>query len=332
MNKKLIAAAVAAGLAVPAAAQAGVTPYAQVQFEIANIDNGTTSAISVTDQQRGRVGLKGSEDLGDGLKAFAKVEVDIEGGNRDGEFGSTSRTDSNGDTYTVRNAFRIREVNAGLKGSFGEVSIGTVKSAYKYTGGVKYDPFVTTTLEARGNGGMTGGIWGHNGFLSDAITYKNKFDNLTFWVTYSPDERDEDGDGQSDDGEMSASLKYSGKGFEVFVATVDNNRSLSSYDSTKFGGQWKGGAHKVSAQIESTSSGATDIDTYFVGYNYKFDKNIFVAQIGNSDNSTTSTDYMTIGLIHKYSKKTRLFVGYRSSDPDTGNESTSTSVGLRVDF
>lgn len=42
-----------------------------------------------------------------------------------------------------------RDLMVGLKGGFGTLELGSLKSAYKYGGGVKYDPFVATMLEAR---------------------------------------------------------------------------------------------------------------------------------------------------------------------------------------
>jgi predicted porin len=342
MNKKLIAAAVAAGLAAPMAAQADATAYAQVQFEIANIDNGTNSNTYVTDQQRGRIGVKGDHDLGNGMKSFAMAEFDFEGGNRDAEFGNVSgpvavTTGGGSATLTQRHALRVREINAGIKGSFGTVMIGTMKSAYKYTGGVKYDPFVTTTLEARGNGGMTGTIWGQNGFLSNAVAYKNKFGAVGLWITYSPDDTDRNNDGQSDAGEYSAALKFSGGSFEAFVAAVDNGYSDAgggTYDSTKVGGQWKAGPHKISAQYEMSSRNNVDTDTYFVGYQMKMGKNSLVAQLGNNDpdGPNNDEDYYALGVIHKFNKQTRVFAGYRSTSPAVGNDETSLSVGFRVDI
>jgi predicted porin len=301
--------------------------------------------------------VKGSHDLGGGMKSFAKAEFDFEGGNRDAEFGSTSRTTGatgtgigpvpttgtgpsvtlgHAHSYTVRNALRVREINAGIKGSFGTVTIGTMKSAYKYTGGVKYDPFVTTTLEARGNGGMQGTIWGQNGFLSNAIAYQNKFGAVDFWVTYNPDDTDRNGDGEGDDGEYSAALTFGGDNFEAFVSAVDNGYSDAggnTYDATKVGGQWKAGPHKISAQYEMSSRNNVDTDTYFVGYQMKMGKNTLVAQLGSADTDgvADSTDYYALGAIHKFNKQTRVFAGYRSTDFGATDES-SLSVGLRVDI
>ena len=67
MNKKLLAAAVAAGLAAPMAANAGVTVYGLAQLEIADIEtNGGNSTTNMIDSKNSRVGVKWTEDLGGG--------------------------------------------------------------------------------------------------------------------------------------------------------------------------------------------------------------------------------------------------------------------------
>ncbi|MDH5408490.1 MAG: porin, partial [Gammaproteobacteria bacterium] len=234
MNKKLIALAVGAAMA-PMAAQAEITPYAHIQFELANIDDGTDTSMRITDRERGRIGVKGNHDVGGGMKAFATAEFDFVGGNDDSEFGDAVDTDDNGDEVKVRgNALRVREISAGVKGGFGQVEIGTLKSAYKYTGGVKYDPFVTTTLEARGAYGMSGGkdfggAMGHNAFVNNAIGYKNKAGALSFWLTYSPDDSDTDNDNQGDDGQMTYAVKFAGGNFEAFLSGVDRGTSKADY-------------------------------------------------------------------------------------------------------
>ena len=346
MNKKLIALAVGAAMA-PMAAQAETTAYSHIQFELANIDNGTDSAMSVTDRERGRIGLKGSEDIGGGMKAIGLVEFDFEGGNRDSEFGgnkTTSQTTTVGAgtlahshdvTTSTRNALRIREVMAGIKGSFGEVQIGTLKSAYKYTGGVKYDPFVTTTLEARGNYGMSGGAMGHNAFINNALGYKNKFGAVNVWVTYSLDETDTDNDGQGDDGQMTYGLKFGGGNFEAFLSGVDRGTSKADYSSNKLGGKFKMGNMALLGQYEMTDLNGTDRTNLFLGFQMNMGKNQIVAQYGvqevddSVDNDNDGT-YLTVGLIHKFSKNARAFVGYKSEEGEGTREETVTSVGLRV--
>jgi len=330
MNKKLIALAVAAGMAAPIAAQAEITTYAHVQFEVTDTDvDGSDSTTRVTDNQRGRFGVKGGHDLGGGLKSFAVAEFDFEGGANDAEFGNNS----NGN---ARAAFRVREINAGLKGGFGKIALGTIRSAYKYAGGVKYDPFVTTQLEARGVG-MEGGADGHNAFLNNGFAYSNKFGMAKLAVTYSLDDTDRDADGNGDDGEMSAALTFGNKKWEAGIAMYDEGNSVSagSQENMKLFGKMKFGAHTVLGQYEDNDTGnGGDREYIWLGYQLKMGKGMLNAQYATFDaTGANDHDMMTVGYIHKFNKKTRVFAGYQTVDFDAANSDTDQiSFGVRVDI
>ena len=100
MNKKLIAVAIAAAVAAPAAMAGDTTMYGKVHMSI----NNSNDAWYVSDHAA-RWGVKGSEDLGNGLKAIFKYEVsyDVDEG---GAFGS------------ARNSY------LGLAGGFGTFLVG----------------------------------------------------------------------------------------------------------------------------------------------------------------------------------------------------------------
>jgi hypothetical protein len=206
--------------------------------------------------------------------------------------------------------------------------MGNLKSPYKYTGGVKYDPFVATSLQARRNGGMTGGALGHNGFVNELVAYASPKGPVTASVGYGPSE---------DDGLVVLDVKYSAGGVEAFVAYLDAGDRLvtalmpnAEYSATKIGGQWKSGAHKISGQYEMTDDGTTEPTVLFLGYQMKMGKNTFALQYGDTDHDTSAdnTTYVALGVIHKMSKTTRVFGGYR----DTSDVESVLTVGLRKDF
>ena len=380
MNKKIIALAVAAAFTAPIAAQAAVTTYghAQVEFGSWGGDDGVVGASNkanngetVEDAARGRIGFKASEDLGNGLKAMAKFEfkVDTADGNSDGgikeaKVGAGTDLNNDGDTKDTvgQVSLQKREMMIGLKGGFGEVQAGRLKTAYKYTGGVKYDAYVATLLEARGNGGMTGKVGsgalgkaaGHNGFVSDSVAYKNKFGNMHFWLTYDLDSGKQAG---TEGNAMTAALKYKAKNWEAFVALVDDDATVTAsngkqaYDATKFGGSYKFGAHKINVQVESGtfdktgSTNDSDVDAFYVNYSLKMGKNTLDVAVGNEefDNFGSAddedTDFLRVAFRHSFSKNTSVWVGHRSSETNVvatatqGNESEDvTSLGMRVKF
>jgi predicted porin len=348
MNKKLVTLAVGAALGLGApmiasAAKVTVGGHAQVEIGSFDVSNGGFNGNVVRDENRGRILITASEKLGNGMTAIAKFEwkIDTTQGGRD-----------TGD----------REALVGLKGNFGTVELGTLKFPYKYYGGVKYDPFVATILEARGNGGMSasggqnGDAWfGHSGFFQESIGYKSpNFNGMTFWAVYSPNEDTGAGPGNSaagrqGSGDWSLGLKYKNGPFEIGVAAFNQDGAADSgtkstgsdVDGWKVFGKYKWGNHTFLGQYESSTNdnGAaadTDWDTWFLGYHLRSGNNTFVVQAGVTTQETsgveTDTDYLTVGLIHHLSKKTRLFGGYRNTDVSGGNETDVWSVGLRMIF
>ncbi|OWY38664.1 hypothetical protein CEK28_11235 [Xenophilus sp. AP218F] len=112
MKKTILAAAIAAS--VPLIAQADVTLYGSVRAGVSITKNTDTSFNSVfgVDDFGSRIGFKGSENLGNGLKTIWQVET---GFAVDGTTGNSS-TDSG--------TFANRESYVGLQGEFGKLRIG----------------------------------------------------------------------------------------------------------------------------------------------------------------------------------------------------------------
>ncbi len=361
MNKNLMAIAIASAMVIPAtAAMAGdLTIYGQAQVELANTSSDQDGQDSVSntdllDNARGRFGLKATEDLGGKLKGIAKFEWKAD--TADGDAGTA--VDSNGKSVGV--SLTKREMMVGLKGVFGQFEGGRLRTPYKYTGGVKYDPFVTTALEARGTAAMSGKTgsgkgFGHNGFQSNMLGWRSpNWGGFTIQALYGA---------ETDDGSYNYSLKWSIPMVEVFLAGNDEGKldckggastcSADSYSAIKFGGQLRlgGGNHKISLQYEDTSYNETankrDPSYFFLGYDGKFGgKTHFVAQIGAASYSdkmagATGADkaysdtYVTIGAIYKFSKQTRVYGGLKvtADDIETENNSATTwTIGIRKDF
>ena len=343
MKRSLIAIAAAglAGAVVTPAMADGVEAYGLAQVEITSYSNQTEAAgtacdaptsasgtdsgtdvacdgLLVQDKANGRVGVKASEDLGNGWTGLAKAEFQVDYAN-----GGWATSPTNA----------AREAFVGLKGSGVEIQLGNLKSAYKYTGGVKYDPFVATALEARrDNGGMRHGTYGQGGFLSRSIGVMGGSGPVKFWVTYAPGEND---------GMTTASVMFSQDAFEVFVkmAAQGDRGGATEEKNTALGGAYNLGATKIKLQYEMVDRDFTPSrdETYtFLGVEHKIGKNVIVAQIGMYDaDQTTSvndTDYMAIGVIHKFTKMTRMWAGFRTSDNDAKSEEDAVSIGLRKDF
>ncbi len=152
MKKSILAIAVAATMAAPAAVMAAPTVYGNVHISLNAADNdvdGADNNLKVS-SNTSAIGVKGSEDLGDGLKAIYKVEFQILAGpgpdttpDTGGIYGSSISTGIGVGDLTGRDQFM------GLKGGLGAIKFGTMSSNYKQMGG-KVDPLYRTPLEGRG--------------------------------------------------------------------------------------------------------------------------------------------------------------------------------------
>jgi len=116
MNKKLIAAAIAAVVAAPAVSAADTTLYGKAHVSIDSVDSGSSDNYQAS-SRASRLGVKGSEDLGDGLKAIFGYEMgyNITDTDKSGALGSLTGGAS---PISARNAY------LGLAGDFGTFLVG----------------------------------------------------------------------------------------------------------------------------------------------------------------------------------------------------------------
>ena len=166
MNKKLLTLAVAAAIAAPGLASAEAIMYGKIHQSIdyydvkTNVFAGDGSGDVVTDDgfkgwtlNRGRagqgaprsnrIGVKGSEDLGNGLKAVYQIEFGVSLANEN------DYAIANGDrgTISMRNTF------AGLAGGWGTLLVGRHDTPLKISTG-KLDLFSDTMADYNGTVGF----------------------------------------------------------------------------------------------------------------------------------------------------------------------------------
>ena len=163
--KKLIALAVAA---LPMAAMADVTLYGNIEASIENgkslaYSGGAKKSTTRIDDTGSLIGFKGSENLGNGLKAIWQVE---QGLNIDGTTGADSGN-GYGNTWATRkgynNTWATRDSFVGLTGNFGTVRLGKL-STYLNSDMEKFDAWIY-------GAGVNGATW------TTANTLDGRFDN-----------------------------------------------------------------------------------------------------------------------------------------------------------
>lgn len=185
--KKLIALAVAA---LPMAAMADVTLYGNIEASIENgkslaYSGGAKKSTTRIDDTGSLIGFKGSENLGNGLKAIWQVE---QGLNIDGTTGADSGN-GYGNTWATRdgynNTWATRDSFVGLTGNFGTVRLGKL-STYLNSDMEKFNAWIY-------GAGVNGATWTTantlDGRLNNAIRYDSpNLNGFKFTAAYGFDE------------------------------------------------------------------------------------------------------------------------------------------------
>jgi predicted porin len=126
MNKKLMALAVAGAFGVPAAAVAQVEIYGRANVFVDSY-SATGSAAAATDfksrtrvnDQGSRLGVRGREDLGRGLRAVYQIESGV-----NIDTGSNQTSVNGGPTNPSASTFATRDSWVGVEGGWGRVLLG----------------------------------------------------------------------------------------------------------------------------------------------------------------------------------------------------------------
>ena len=320
MKKTLVAAAVAAIVAAPAAF-ADATLYGKVRVSVDSVDtkSDTVDGMYVKDQTS-RIGVKGSEDLGDGLKAIYGLEWGVD--------------TADGSALSQRNQF------VGLSGGFGTVLAGTHDTPYKMVGSA--DVFGDTSADSQKN---TTGIIGRNGFdnrANNAIAYVSP--DLNGWTIMAAGVAGEQGNGGANGltDALSAGLTGAigpvkvGLGYETF----DKKLGGGTENKTAVKGDVKYSMGDLGLGLTYESSNAsystTDKDTgILASVTYAMGNNVLAAQYGNFDAKVDANDMnrITIGVIHNFSKNTNVYAAYDKDDYKTNaNDATIITVGLNTQF
>ena len=203
MKKRFLAIAIATGLASPLAAQAEANVYGQLNMSFGMVENcvDTASCAAATptndnwqiNSHASRLGVKGSEDLGNGLSANYQLEWEV-------------NSDNSGRDLGQRNQW------VGLKGSWGEVRIGRHDTPTKMSQG-KFDQFGDSFGDIAGPGPVTStASTGISIFEDDrvaqTVAYLGKAGDVKYAIALVPSEGDgtTSGDGPADT--ISAAVIY----------------------------------------------------------------------------------------------------------------------------
>ena len=350
--KKLIAAAVAAAVIAPASVMAaGPTLYGKIHMSVDSKDNNGSGQTKHDEwslnSNSSRIGVKGSEDLGNGMKVGYLIEWNV---NMDGD---KSNGNSSGKDLSTRN----RAVT--LSGDWGTALLGKWDTPFK-TVGRKLDLFGDQIGDTRN--------------LSKFGTTDNRANNVAAYVTpnmngftatvayvFDAGTCSDGGVGgaactgdNSDASAWSFNAIYNNGPAMVALAYVDYsdgdatqggtpslNRESSS--AWRLGGSYKFGDLKVLASYTDMSdqdlTKNKDPDMWTIGAAYTMGNNVIKFQYsdlddtglktcgGGSDKCKDGADMWSIGLDHKMSKRTTVYAAYATTDNDNDSRRTSWKGG-----
>jgi predicted porin len=304
----MIGVALAGGMAV---VQADVTVMGHIDTSITSddIDGGQGDDDTNFTCTTCSVGFKGSEDLGNGLKAVFKLDF---------QYDTTEANDP---------GLKDRDQWMGLAGNFGRVVVGTISTPYK-SYGAKIDPLYRTALQGRDHGLQS--IYHSKageelqGRADNTARYDSpSWNGLKLAAFYTLDSDDD----VEDDNPYGAGVSYENGGILAFGSWQTNNGGNSNpageQTAWKVGGKWTLNNFAVMGQYENGNEDTTDTDFYHwtVAASYTMGNNLLYAGYGaaNADGDVEddkdATSY-TIAAVHNMSKRTSVYLGYTTSDCD----------------
>jgi len=336
MYVRTIALAVAACCAAPAMAQSNVTLYGIADVGVGHAKSGDTTFTGIINGavSGSRFGLKGSEDLGNGLKAVFVLEQGYTVG--DGQAISSSRQ------------FH-RQAWAGLKGGFGTVALGRQYApGYKYPGkfsaGIPGTVFNSQALlvnsipgasihpgtDARWNNSISYILGDAGGLMAEAIySFQNN----------------QSGDDRSDDDRAGVGVGYASGPLGVGVVYHRSKRPDDALKEVYVGGAYDFGAAKIYASYQTAKEGnVVDAKVAYLGVSVPVGNGKLHADVGklkddeNDDNDSTS---VSLGYTHGLSKRTKLYAmvnritnddnasrGAAFAATESSEDTTSVGMGL----
>ncbi len=343
MKKSLLALAVLASFASAASAQSSVTIYGLVDAGITaerGGANGSITKLATGVQQGNRLGFKGTEDLGNGLKANFQLENGFDL-----------------DTGSARQGNRLfgRQAFVGLSGNFGAVNLGR-----------QYDPvFVSMDTIDPFNTGLTGSATNlmnpGNVRTDNSLTYTTpNFQGASATLLYGAGEkagsssygRTIGGSADYVNGPVVLTLAYNKVNATPIIGSAAATNDLKLI---LVGGTYNFGPVKLHAVYESEKIDAlaTDFRDYLIGVSAPIGVGTLMASYIDKNDRTNKSlggKQMAIGYSHPLSKRTSFYTSYGyinndtngvnfvgdassgGSTPAAGHNSSALSVGMRHKF
>jgi len=329
MNKKLLAVAIAASFVAPAV-MADTTVYGRINENLVHTD--ATGSANNWDVQSNasRFGVKGTEDLGNGMKAIFQYEWGVD-------------ASDSGD-------FSGRLALVGLTGGFGTVAIGRQLTPYygsvdktdiHQVGGMN-DHYIGPLRVGNALAYVSPNFNGFSAKLALIIDGARTAATTALpavvvgGTTVIPATPATPASGDNSVDATNLSLDYANGPLNVGFSYLDWSNSVVDTAGTPVPDQWglgvkyNLGSFALIGQYEDQDNGN---DAYGLAAEAYFGNNTLRAKYGeiNMAGTAADTDTWSIGVEHKFSKRTRIFAAYEDTDVGAANTSRF-GLGIRHDF
>ena len=312
MKKSLVALALAGAFASAAQAQS-IEMYGIVDMGFVKESGGASGSFTklTSGAQSGtRLGFKGTEDLGGGMKALFVLETGI-------------AADKGG--FNQSNGF-ARQSFVGLQSDMGTVTMGRQYTPYFLTMLVG-DPFAAGMAGAAQNMLMPGA----NIRMNDTVKYTSPvFAGFSGEAAYGFGEQ---ADTTVRSRQVAGYLNYSGAPVNIRLGYLNKNNATTPDDTTNWilAANWDVKVAKLFAAMtdnDDAAAGTTPRKSkdYLIGAQVPFNKHTFIASYiyKDGDNGTTgNANQLALGYTYTMSKRTNLYAAW-------GRINNGTNIPLTV--
>jgi predicted porin len=303
MKKTIVAAAIAAVVSAPAMADVSISGFANQEFTDKDGSTGWGASGFNAD-----VVIKATEDLGNGMKATAKIHQFTDTDNST----NSSLSDSAGGNTADLSVTVSGDFGSITAGRFEPASEGVIDAFLNIDGSHDLDlENATENAIGRTNNGLAYTSPSMNGFTVSLGNFAS-----------ASSTNDKDFDGASE-----IFVKYSNGPLMVMANSteVDGGAEIQAIAAS-----YKMGDLEVRAMERSSNSGTAgdaDIDLTFIGAKYTMGNNTFA--IGTADSDTNSKDTDIISVTHNLSKNTSIYIVQENVD---AADSDRTTFGIAQKF
>jgi predicted porin len=316
MKKNILALGIAAAMVAPVSMANAPSVYGLMNFAVDSGDfNAITSGMNMN-HRNSRLGFKGAEDIGNGMKVVYQMEATV--------------------GYSLINMNRNTFV--GVAGGFGTVVLGrhdTPLRMIQPNDGFADSPYAGNNM-SRFNGHQPGEYTGSGEHRFDEVlAYLNKFGDINVAVALTGNsglEKDAGTPNKADQSltqGMSFSVAYGSKAKGIYAAAAMTSADALNDDLVRVTVQYNEAGLTGSLMYNAFG----DSTAITLGAQYKMGDLTPRAKIAMVDNGTTDGMNIAAGVDYALGKKTRTYFEFASLDKNSpAGDASVVSVGLSHSF